>query len=141
MVSESVVGERLVEAAQPRGRKVRFCAVPDCEREARPGRSMCSMHASRAERRTCLQAPVVERRSSWSRFTDAVLAYANVDSEDDRAFEAARKRLASAAMDWAEGILERRRGGGRQQEDGVGRQPGGAAPTAREASTPAQGAA
>lgn len=74
------------------------CQAPDCYRPTRGGRTYCDAHQRRVTRGTSLAAPLVEARTPWERFVDAVLRYADADAdvENDAAFTRAEWNLKDA---------------------------------------------
>ena len=79
------------------------CELDGCERQPGPSRKLCAMHRKRRERGRPLDAPTREARLATREETLANLAVdlANVDSENDAAYEHARLRLmAHASAGW-----------------------------------------
>lgn len=72
------------------------CEAADCLRPTRGGRTYCEAHSKRATRGGVMSAPILEPRTPYERFIDAVLRYADVDSGDEKAFERAKWNLNDA---------------------------------------------
>lgn len=72
------------------------CEAPDCLRPTRGGRTFCDAHQRRVNRGTSVTAPLVEARTPWERFVDAVHRYADADTGDDAEFERAMWNLRDA---------------------------------------------
>lgn len=73
------------------------CEAPECLRPTRGGRTYCDAHQRRVNRGTTrLGAPLVEARTPWERFVDAVHRYADADTGGDAEFTRATWNLRDA---------------------------------------------
>ncbi len=79
---------------------MRYCEVEDCIRPAAPGGKKCWAHYKHLERYGAVR-PVNQRPSEAvrQRFLEAILAYADADSENDVAYRRAERELWDAFAD------------------------------------------
>lgn len=78
-----------------------LCSYPDCICAARPGGTLCAMHAQRALRGKEMAAPKRERLTPWARVVEAAIELADADAEDDSEFRRLESHLRVAARRWA----------------------------------------
>ncbi len=90
----------VVEGARGREGAMRYCEVEDCIRPAAPGGKKCWAHYKHLERYGAVR-PVNQWPSEVvrQRFLDAVIAYADADSDDDAAYRQAERELWDAFAD------------------------------------------
>jgi nucleotide-binding universal stress UspA family protein len=77
------------------------CAVGDCERPTRGGRTLCEAHEKRKQRGQPLTAEISERLSPKQRLIEAALRLVDTDPEDDTAWEANERAVIRAARVFA----------------------------------------
>jgi hypothetical protein len=74
------------------------CDFPDCDADAERG-GYCWAHTKQGQRRDGRRTEVARRHeSAWERLTEAAIAYAEADQDDD--FSRAKDRLAQAAKQY-----------------------------------------
>jgi DNA invertase Pin-like site-specific DNA recombinase len=77
------------------------CAVGDCERPTRGGRTLCEAHEKRKQRGQSLTAELAERLTPKQRLLEACNRWIETDPEDDVAYEANERAVVRAAKAFA----------------------------------------